>query len=117
MKIIKAIVSVLVVTAVGLSAQSCKQKETTKALENKIGKYVYKDDNNIYHLDSYCSRLRHGKDEYGHEIYAKHPIDTAVFTIDDYRYVRVCARCVDDAGYEYLLNLSKRNYGKYHYSE
>lgn len=95
---------------VALSLGSCNNKETTHApSERQIGKYIYQDDNDVYHIDSYCVRLRHGKDENGHEIYGKHPIDTAEFIIIDKRYFRVCARCVEDKDYEHLIRLSNRN--------
>ena len=89
---------------------SCNKKEITFVQsERTIGRYIYEDDNDVYHIDSYCIRLRRGKDENGHEIYGKHPIDTAEFVIVDKRYVRVCTRCVDDKSYEHLIRLSNRN--------
>ena len=76
---------------------------------NKVGKYIYLDDNGIYHANSYCPRLVHSKDENGHEIYGKQPIDTANFIISDIQYFRICVRCVDDSRYECLKSISDRN--------
>lgn len=89
---------------------SCSKDETKNApSERKIGKYIYEDDNAVYHIDDYCIRLRHGKDENGHEIYGKHPIDTSDFKIIDKQYFRVCVRCVNDKEYEHMLKMSDRN--------
>lgn len=100
----------LILCIITLFGASCNKKETPHAQpDRKIGKYIYQDDNDVYHIDAYCVRLRHGKDENGHEIYGKHPIDTAEFIIIDKRYVRVCARCVGDKDYEHLIRLSNRN--------
>lgn len=74
-----------------------------------VSKYIYQDDNFVYHIDESCARLRHGKDENGHEIYGKHPIDTADFVITNEEYFRVCTNCVGDKEYEHLIRLSNRN--------
>lgn len=93
-----------------LTLCSCTEKETTHVQsEREVGKYIYQDDNDIYHIDSYCIRLRHGKDLDGHEIYGKHPIDTTEFVISDKRDFRVCTRCVGDKDYERLIRISNRN--------
>ena len=100
----------LVSCIISFLLSSCNKKETAFVQsERNIGRYIYQDDNDVYHIDSYCVRLRHGKDENGHEIYGKHPIDTAEFVIIDKRYIRVCSRCVDDKAYEHLIRLSNRN--------
>lgn len=77
----------------------------------KLRKYIYRDDNNVFHVEPNCIKLREGKDEEGHDIYAKHPIDTADFyiKIKDAPYFRVCANCVSDRQYEKLLEISERN--------
>lgn len=75
--------------------------------EREFGKYIYLDDNDVYHIDSHCFRLMRGNDENGHE--ASTPIDTAEFVIINKRYFRVCARCVGDNDYEHLIRLSNSN--------
>lgn len=95
---------------ISLLGVSCNKKETTYVQsERKIGRYIYQDDNDVYHIYSHCRRLMRGKDENGHEIYGKHPIDTAEFVITNKRYFRVCAICVGDNDYEHLTRLSNRN--------
>lgn len=74
-----------------------------------FGKYIYRDDNDIYHINPNCIKLRHGKDDSGHEIYAKHPIDTSYFVITNAEYFRVCSRCVNDNDYEHMLAINERN--------
>lgn len=76
---------------------------------NKVGKYIYLDDNGIYHTNSHCLRLMHGKDMNGHEIYGKQQMDTANLIISDKIDFRVCVRCVDDSQYELLKSISDRN--------
>lgn len=92
---------------------SCSDTERAERTDAKevveLGKYIYLDDNDVYHSRSTCIKLRHGKDDNGHEIYAKQPIDTADFYIEDKRYFRVCSRCVSDKIYEQLLIISERN--------
>lgn len=86
-----------------------EKEKTTEPVHERLGKYVYVDDNDILHIDPVCLRLRHGNDDKGHEIYAKHPIDTSQFIIKNPEYFRVCSRCVGDKEYERLLRISKRN--------
>lgn len=100
----------LLVIFFALLLASCSEKKHTETKENvDLGKYVYLDDNAIYHSRSSCIKLRNGHDDNGHEIYAKQPIDTADFYIEDKRYFRVCSRCVSDKVYEQLLIISERN--------
>ena len=99
------------------SACSHNEEKTSEAAESRsLGKYVYVDDNNILHIDPNCSKLRNGKDDYGHDIYAKHPVDTANFMIENSESFRVCARCVSDNEYEYLLKISENNTENHSYS-
>lgn len=90
---------------------SCKDKHKEAVTEKELGKYVYVDDMNIYHANPNCVRLKYGNDDDGHKIYAKHPIDTVDFKIQEQEYFRVCSRCVDDKIYERLLTISNRNKG------
>lgn len=76
-----------------------------------VGKYIYRDDAGIYHVDSNCRRLTNGKDEHGHEIYGKSLIDTATFVIDGRYEFTVCSQCVGDVEYERLVAISNRNQG------
>lgn len=95
---------------ISLTLCSCTKEETTQVQsEREIGKYIYQDDNYIYHIDSECIRLKYGNDSNGHEIYGKHPIDTTEFVIKDKHYFRVCSRCVGDKEYEHLIRMSNRN--------
>ena len=99
---------------ISLFFASCNKKETVSVQsEPHIGRYIYQDDNRVYHIDSYCFRLRHGKDKRGHETYGKHPIDTAEFVIINEQYFRVCTNCVQDKDYEHLIRLSDRNSNSY----
>lgn len=89
---------------------SCNTTESpTPMLDRDLGKYVYLDDNEIHHVNSLCIKLRHGKDNNGHEIYAMHPIDTSEFYIKNSDFFRICSRCVDDKIYEHLLVINSRN--------
>lgn len=74
-----------------------------------VGKYLYRDDINVIHVDDNCPNLLQGKNREGHKIYGKHLIDTLEFTIDKPEYFRVCSRCVSDESYSHLLNISNRN--------
>lgn len=95
---------------VGILAIACSQKEKPQ-INNayELGKYIYRDDNDIHHINSRCIKLRHGKDDDGHEIYAMHPIDTVEFFIGENDYFRVCSRCVNDNTFDHILDISHRN--------
>lgn len=92
-----------------LSFVSCHREDTKVTNDVELGKFIYRDDDYIHHISSKCIKLRHGKDENGHEIYAKHLIDTAQFVIVNPEYFRVCSRCVSDKQYENILRISDRN--------
>lgn len=100
----KLVVSIIILFGL-CSCANNQPKQEPQAL----GKYVYLDDNDVYHSRSTCVKLSHGHDDNGHEIYAKHPIDTVDFYIANEKYFRVCSRCVTDRIYEQLLNISERN--------
>lgn len=58
----------------------------------------------------YSSKLQiglFGKDENGHQIYAKVPIDTTGLVLGDGQ--RFCSNCVDQECYEHLKAISNRN--------
>lgn len=97
----------LVITSLLLIA--CGQKEEEKSMPTTLGKYIYRDDNDIHHINPNCLKLRRGKDDAGHEIYAKHLMDTSNFIIANYEYFRVCTRCVSDKEYEHMLRISEQN--------
>lgn len=87
---------------------SCQNKvDTSSQTERQIGKYIYQDDNDIYHIDANCHRLKYGKDRYDHSIYAMHPCDTATFVFHDSE--RVCSNCVSLSAFENLKVISDRN--------
>ncbi len=94
-----------------LSLYSCAQKEPEHNAieESKIGKYIYEDDIEVYHIDPHCYKLRHGTDRGGHQLHGKRPIDTADFVIEDESAFRVCVRCVDDESYNRLHAINKKN--------
>ena len=84
-----------------------EQKQNVK--DNHLGKYIYRDDNFIHHINPNCTKLNYGTDDAGHRIYAKHMIDTAEFVIVDPQNFRVCTHCVNDKEYEHLLQISYNN--------
>lgn len=84
-------------------------KDEERVPEPTLGKYIYRDDNDIHHINPNCFKLRNGKDEAGHEIYAKHLIDTSEFVILNPKGFRVCTRCVSDMTYNHLRSISVRN--------
>ena len=88
-------------------------KEDVKTTKSSIlGKYIYRDDNYVIHAHDWCFIIRPRVSiETGHEIYAKHLIDTADFVITDPERFRVCEFCVDDNNYSHLIEISKRNSG------
>lgn len=88
---------------------SCQHKEEENVPTFTLGKYIYRDDNYIHHINPYCIKLRNGKDDAGHDIYAKHMMDTSKFVITNFEYFRVCSRCVNDKDYEHILRISERN--------
>lgn len=106
MKII--VMPILCTLAVVLTSCS-PNKETTSESTDSVGKYIYRDDNDIHHINPRCLKLRHGKDDNGHEIYAMHPMDTSEFVITEQQYFRVCSRCVSEQTYEHILRISKNN--------
>lgn len=97
----------ILILLLGMGISSCSTKDETKN-DKSLGKYVYEDDALILHCDEKCTKLKFGRDDNGHSIYAKHPIDTANLVFDE-NNVRVCARCVSDEIYEKLISISKRN--------
>lgn len=92
-----------------ISFASCSEKKKEVSDDKGLGKYVYVDDMLVHHSTPNCIKLRFGNDDKGHKIYAKHPIDTTFFVIDEQSYFRVCSECVDDRIYERLLSISNRN--------
>ena len=101
-------VAIAVILAVLYSCKGTKE-ETSIAQTSGLSKYVYIDDNDILHINPMCRKLRDGNDDDGHEIYAKHMIDTSEFVISNMQYFRVCSRCVGDKEYEQLLSISQNN--------
>lgn len=76
--------------------------------KTKLGQYVYVDDMGVFHTDENCSKLKDGKDDDGHSIYAMQPIDTA-----DLAYCgKVCSQCISKETYEQLKCIVERNYQK-----
>lgn len=76
--------------------------------KTKLGQYVYEDDMGGVHTDENCSKLKDGKDDDGHSIYAMQPIDTA-----DLAYCgKVCSQCISKETYEQLKCIVERNYQK-----
>ncbi|MBD5241969.1 MAG: hypothetical protein HDS59_07820 [Barnesiella sp.] len=75
---------------------------------SKVGKYIYKDAQEINHIDSDCSSLmRQGK--YGNrDLYGKEMIDTSTFIIEE-KFI-VCVKCVGDNEYDHILGISQRNW-------
>lgn len=91
---------------------SCSKEDSVDKrndTEQTVGRYIYRDDNDIHHINPNCFKLRHGKDDAGHEIYAKHLMDTSNFIIVSHEYFRVCTRCVSDKEYEHMMRISERN--------
>ena len=91
---------------------SCSKEDSVDKrndTEQTVGRYIYRDDNDIHHINPNCFKLRHGKDDAGHEIYAKHLMDTSEFFIGEQDYFRVCSRCVGDKTYEHIIAVSRRN--------
>lgn len=89
---------------------SCDKNDNKSVrAQETLGRYIYRDDNYIYHIDSNCPKLLFGKDDDGHAIYAKRPIDTADFLISDMQYFRVCTRCVNDNIVLHLCEISERH--------
>ncbi len=74
--------------------------------KHEDGRYIYEDDAYVIHADADCKKLKQGKDQNGHDIYAKHPVDTAEFVGENFR---VCAICVNDEQYEHLQAISHNN--------
>lgn len=99
----------ILILLLGIGASSCSTKDEANN-DKGLGKYVYEDDAMVIHCNEHCTKLKFGKDESGHSIYAKHPIDTVNFVFNE-EYVRVCARCVNDEIYDRLLSISNRNSG------
>lgn len=76
--------------------------------KTKLGQYVYEDDMGVFHTDENCSKLKDGKNDDGHSIYAMQPIDTA-----DLAYCgKVCSQCISKETYEQLKCIVERNYQK-----
>lgn len=88
---------------------SCQKHEAKVSEPKGLGKYIYRDDNDIYHIEADCVKLRRGKDDAGHDLYAKHLMDTSNFIITHHEYFRVCSHCVNDSEYEHLLQISDNN--------
>lgn len=88
---------------------SCQPKEKKTASVPTLGKYIYRDDNDVHHINPICLKLMRGKDDAGHETYAKHMMDTSKFVIENSEFFRVCSRCVSDKDYEHILRISERN--------
>ena len=99
----------LICATLALAIVSCKKEGTINTSIDPIGKYIYRDDNDIHHVNSRCIKLRNGRDDAGHEIYAMHLIDTVEFVITDPDYFRLCSRCVSDNEYEHIKMISRRN--------
>lgn len=73
--------------------------------KTKLGQYVYEDDMDVLHTDENCSKLKDGKDDEGHPIYAMQPIDIAQLAYCG----KVCSQCVSKNTYEQLKNIVEKN--------
>ncbi len=94
----------IVLSVIAVILTACGDKEA----QDKIGKYIYKDVQDIYHIDSNCSSLLHQGKYKGEELYGKEMMDTSKFIIADKEF-RVCANCVGDDEYDHILRISHRN--------
>lgn len=92
-------------------ASSCSRNKDTKNNANdkpeRLSQYVYLDDNGTYHAYGDCYKLAFGRDDKGHQIYSKQPIDTIdLVAIEPFR---VCTNCVNDVCYKQMRDISDRN--------
>ena len=108
----RAVISELMIVfyVVSITITSCENKKS----QDKVGKYLYNDEQEIYHIDSNCSSLMHQGKERGVELYGKEMYDTSTFVIEDRKYFRVCANCVGDDEYDHISRISQRNKSDQH---
>lgn len=85
---------------------SCTSKE--KEGDNiKIGKYLYLTDNNVLHCEQKCVGIILAKDEDGHKVTGMNFVDT--LEIVDDSGLSYCTRCFNDARYEQVQRMIRRN--------
>lgn len=95
---------VILVSIIGFIIVGCM------ACSNKpdqLGRFVFVDDEGVYHTNNVCPKLQNGKDSYGHSIYAMQPRDTTDFIFNDSE--RICSYCVSISSFEHLKFISERN--------
>lgn len=85
---------------------SCRSKENEN--DNiKIGKYLYLTDNGVLHCEQKCVGIILAKDEDGHKVTGMTFVDTLDIIYDE--NLSYCTRCFNDARYEQVQSMIKRN--------
>ncbi|MDN0078373.1 hypothetical protein QVO32_02970 [Bacteroides gallinaceum] len=72
-----------------------------------IGKYLYLTNDGVLHCKQDCVGVILAKDEDGHKVTGMNFIDTLEFTDD--KYMSYCTRCFNDARYEQVQRMIRRN--------
>lgn len=73
-----------------------------------LGRYIFMDDEYVCHVKPDCPNLQNGKDSKGgHPKYAMQPLDTATFILQTRQ--RVCSKCVSEATFTELQDISDRH--------
>lgn len=85
---------------------SCNSKEE-ECDDIEIGKYLYLTNNGVLHCKQDCISVFLAKDEDGHKVTGMSFIDTLEIVND--RSLSYCTRCFNDARYEQVQRMIRRN--------
>ena len=85
---------------------SCKSNKKDGD-EITIGKYLYLTDNGVLHCEQKCVGVILAKDEDGHKVTGMAFVDTLEIVYDE--NISYCTRCFNDARYEQVQSMIKRN--------
>lgn len=85
---------------------SCKSNKKDSD-EITIGKYLYLTDNGVLHCEQKCVGVILAKDEDGHKVTGMTFVDTLEIVYDE--NLSYCTRCFNDARYEQVQSMIKRN--------
>lgn len=91
---------------------SCNSEKSEKKENDntKIGKYLYLTDDSILHSELNCVGIITAKYKDGHKVTGMKFVDTLAIVYDG--CVSYCTWCFNDALYEQVQGMIKRNYGQ-----
>lgn len=108
MKIKLLVFTVLIAMAFSSCQQKSKEVAKTETTEtDSLGRYLYLANSGVLHSENTCYKMIVDKDEKGHDVVGYQFIDT--MTVYELSCL-FCSNCFNDAKYEHLKKIQKRNF-------